>query len=230
MLILSNIFHSFTQPPRADSTKAFERRSAPHHAVLCFVLGLACLFLLPESRKVGKELTQKWMRHRGFCTLGIQNGPFSACSAVFVSKNFNHPELYTGAPHFLLPQSPEPREPESWKWEKGFTITETLGIETGPFTACSAGFVPKIFNHPELHTGSTETHISYTRGITCALFWATSKRVSWFRFFLHYPRTQATRAWGKKCLRDCIVYDFLNDSSKGDNPQRTILTIKRVMF
>ena len=37
-------------------------------------------FLLPQRGENEKKgITQKWMRHRGFCTWGIQTGPFAAC-------------------------------------------------------------------------------------------------------------------------------------------------------
>ena len=47
------------------------------------------------------------MGHRGFITWGIQTGPFTACSADFVPKNFHLSTLYTGRSNFLLPQREE---------------------------------------------------------------------------------------------------------------------------
>ena len=38
------------------------------------------------------------MRHWGFCTWGIQTGPFAAGKADFVSTNFQLLDLYTAKP------------------------------------------------------------------------------------------------------------------------------------
>ena len=65
--------------------------------------------------------TQKWMRHRGFCTWGIQTGPFAACWANFVPKIFKLFDFHTGSPIIYYPR-------ERWergilpKWMGDFTI------------------------------------------------------------------------------------------------------------
>ena len=42
-------------------------------------------YLLPQREGNEKKgFTQKWMRHGGLCTWGIQIGPFAACRADFV--------------------------------------------------------------------------------------------------------------------------------------------------
>ena len=53
-----------------------------------------------EAGNGKKGITQKWMRHRCFCTWGIQTWPFADCLADFVPKNFHFPKLYTGGSHF----------------------------------------------------------------------------------------------------------------------------------
>ena len=77
--------------------------------VLIFILELP--FLITTERGNEKNgLTQKWMRQRGFYAWGIETGPFAACSADFVTKNFH---LFTMPPiiiptcQFLLPQREE---------------------------------------------------------------------------------------------------------------------------
>ena len=60
--------------------------------------------ITPESGNGKKGFTQKWMRHRGFCTWGIQTGPVAVDKADFVPKFFQLPDLYTGTPFLITPQ------------------------------------------------------------------------------------------------------------------------------
>ena len=71
-----------------------------------------CQFVLHQGIGLGsgdengkKGFTQKWMRHRGFCTWGIQIGPFAACETDFVQKKFHLFTFHTGRSNFLLPQT-----------------------------------------------------------------------------------------------------------------------------
>ena len=57
-----------------------------------------------------KGFLQKWIRHRGFCTWGIQVGPFAACRADFVLKIFHLSTFHTGRSNSLLPQREEGRK------------------------------------------------------------------------------------------------------------------------
>ena len=71
-------------------------------------------FLLPQRGENGKKgITPKWMRHRGFCTLGIQTGPFAACVADFVQQFFQLPHLYTGKPVSYYPREGKMRKRKS---------------------------------------------------------------------------------------------------------------------
>ena len=58
----------------------------------------------PKAENEKKGITQKWMRHRGFCTWGIQTGPFAVGKADFVSTNFQLPDLYIGKPIAYYPR------------------------------------------------------------------------------------------------------------------------------
>ena len=60
--------------------------------------------ITPKSGNEKKGFTQKWMRDRGFCTLGIQIKPFAACWANFVTTYFHLHDLYTGAPISYYPR------------------------------------------------------------------------------------------------------------------------------
>ena len=44
------------------------------------------------------------MRHRGFCTWGIQTGPFAACSADFVPKKSIILIFILGGPILITPE------------------------------------------------------------------------------------------------------------------------------
>ena len=71
-------------------------------------------FLLPQrGENENKGFTLKCVKHRGFCTMGIQIGPFAACWADFVPEFFNHPDLYTGAPISYYPREGKMRKRES---------------------------------------------------------------------------------------------------------------------
>ena len=102
-------------------------------------------FLLPQRAENEKKgFTQKWMRHRGFCTLGIQTGPFAACWAGFVPNFSNYLIFILGSPFRITP--------ERGKWEKGIhpKTDETQGflyLGHSNWTICSqlTWFCPKIF-------------------------------------------------------------------------------------
>ena len=125
-------------------------------------------FLITPERERGRKeaagaengengFTQKWMRHRGFCTWGIQTGPFAACWADFVPKFFHQPDLYTGESNSSLPQREENEKKgftQKWMRHRGFC---TWGIQTGPIAACYADFVQKYFHHPDLYTGESNS-------------------------------------------------------------------------
>ena len=55
------------------------------------------------------------MRHRGFCTRGIQTGPFA-----FVPKYFQLPDLYTGKPITFYPRAENEKKGIPKNGEKGF--------------------------------------------------------------------------------------------------------------
>ena len=57
------------------------------------------------------------MKHKGFCTWGIQTETFAACSADFVPKFFHLPDLYTRESNSLFPQ-----KRRGWKWRKGDSL------------------------------------------------------------------------------------------------------------
>ena len=65
-----------------------------------------------------KEITLKWMRHRGFSTRGIQTGLFAACLDVFVPKVFHLFTFHTGRSNSLLPQREEGRKEQGLKMGK----------------------------------------------------------------------------------------------------------------
>ena len=75
------------------------------------------------------------MRHRGFCSLGIQFGPFAVGKADFDPKIFQLPDLYTGEPISYYPRTENEKKGFTQKWmrHRGFC---TWGIQTGPFAAC----------------------------------------------------------------------------------------------
>ena len=85
------------------------------------------------------------MRHRSFCTLGVQTGPFAACSANFVAIFLSLPDLYTGGSLFLLPQREEERKQQGLDMGKGDSLKSfcTWGIQSGPFAARQTDFDPK---------------------------------------------------------------------------------------
>ena len=92
---------------------------------LTFIQGFPFLITPERVRKeaewIGNEkkgFSQKWLRHRGFCTWGIQIGPFAACWADFVLKNFHLPDLCTGAPISYYPRESKEGSRMEWKWEK----------------------------------------------------------------------------------------------------------------
>ena len=97
---------------------------------LSFYWGVQFL-ITPECGYEKKGFTQKWMRHRGFYTWGIQNGPFEACWADFVPKFFHHPDLHTGESNSLLPQRVEMRKKDSPKngWDTGISVLGTLKLD-----------------------------------------------------------------------------------------------------
>ena len=61
----------------------------------------------PDHRDVvlARRLGVAGVDDRGFCTWGIQTGPFTPCSADFVTTMFNLHTFHTGGSHFLLPHS-----------------------------------------------------------------------------------------------------------------------------
>ena len=71
------------------------------------------------------------MRQRGFCTWGIQTGPFAACWADFVPKCFHPSDLYTGESNSLLPQRVEMRKKDSPKngWDTGVSVPGAFKLD-----------------------------------------------------------------------------------------------------
>ena len=122
---------------------------APHNIPISFI---------PRERKEGSSRGNKYeygilpkqMKHRGFCTLGVQTGPFAACEADFVSKNlhFIYPS-YWEVQFIITPERERKETAGAGNGKKGFTQKWmrhrgfcTWGIQTGPFAACWADFVP----------------------------------------------------------------------------------------
>ena len=76
------------------------------------------------------------MKHRGFCTWGIQTGSFAACLADLVPQFFQFVDFHTGESNYPLPQREENEKKgftQKWDIYRGFC---TLGIQTGSFAAC----------------------------------------------------------------------------------------------
>ena len=94
------------------------------------------------------------MRHRGFCTRGIQTGPFAVGKADFVPKNFQLSDLYTGdwepISYYPIAENDKKGFIQKWMRHRGFC---TWGIQTEPFAVGKADFDPKIFQLPNLYTG-----------------------------------------------------------------------------
>ena len=67
------------------------------------------------AEKGKKGITQKWLRHSGFCTWGNQIGTFNACWADFVQKNVNLFSFHSAWSNFLLPQRGEERKEQGQK-------------------------------------------------------------------------------------------------------------------
>ena len=82
----------------------------------------------------GKRIRAKWLRHRLFCTWGIQTRPFVAYYAYFVLNIFIFLHFYTGMSNSLLPQSEEERKQQGLEMGKGFAQN---GWDTG-FSALGA--------------------------------------------------------------------------------------------
>ena len=83
---------------------------------------------------------------KGFCTWGIQTGPFAACRDDFVPPKFSLSYLYTRDSHFLLPQRAENEKngfTQNWMRHRGFC---TWGIQTGPLAACGEVLVQKFLH------------------------------------------------------------------------------------
>ena len=68
------------------------------------------------------------MRHRGFCTWGIQTGPFAAGRADSVPKNFHFPIIHTERSNSLLSQLEEGERRRAGAFErmKGKSNADTV--------------------------------------------------------------------------------------------------------
>ena len=68
------------------------------------------------------------MWHGGFCTWGIQTGPFAACWADFLPLNFHLFDFHTGESNYLLPQREEnegkmrKRDSPKSGWDRGVSV------------------------------------------------------------------------------------------------------------
>ena len=128
-------------------------------------------YLVPKFfylfRKKGRSRGRNWENVRspkkneiqGFLTLGHSNWTICLFS-WFCSKKIYLLNFHTGRTNFLLPQREEGAMAENggkgitqkWMRLRGFL---PWGIQTGPFAACFADFVPKKFKLLNFHTGRT---------------------------------------------------------------------------
>ena len=116
-----------------------------------FMLGGLNFLITPEKGRkeaagagVGKMgITQKWMRHRGFCTFCIQIGPFDPVKLILFIKKSRFLFFILGGPISYYPRERKKGSSKSWKWEKVITQKwmrhrgfSNWGIPIGPFAAC----------------------------------------------------------------------------------------------